>query len=99
MLRDGECLKKKLNIGVGQSAYAYIVCDPLRVLEKDEVHLGFSTTFFDLQMRFQDTIFQGTDVLVARSPAHLPSDIQKVRIPIMLLSTAHRNTDVGCLQT
>ncbi|KAL8781211.1 MAG: hypothetical protein Q9213_006104 [Squamulea squamosa] len=50
-----------------------MVADPLAVLEEDEVHLGFSTPFE------HETILHDLDLLVARLPASLPSDIQKVR--------------------
>jgi len=79
-LRNCERLEKKLSIGVGQSAYAYITCDPLKVLDEGEIHLGFSKTFSDPRSRFQDTMLHGIDVLVARLPALLPCDIQKVCI-------------------
>ena len=51
----------------------------MKVLEEGEVHLGFSKTFFDPQTKFQDTILHNLDVVVARSPALLPSDIQRVK--------------------
>ena len=72
-----EKLRKQLKIKISQSTYAFMVVDFLGVLEPNEVQLSFSSKFgkgsdecFDLD---------GIDVLVARSPAHLPSDIQKVR--------------------
>ena len=99
-LRNCERLEQKLNIGVGQSAYAYITCDPLRVLEEGEVHLGFSKTFFDPKSKFQDTILHGIDVLVARLPALLPSDIQRVCTSTSWpCAPAHRSLGQGCLQT
>ncbi|KAI9878540.1 MAG: hypothetical protein M1830_000594 [Pleopsidium flavum] len=77
--RNCERLEKKLSISVGQSAYAYITCDPLKVLNDGEIHLGFSKTFSDPLSRFQDTMLHGIDVLVARLPALLPSDVQRVK--------------------
>lgn len=47
------------------------------VLEPDEVHLTFSSKFEDGTNELSD--LDGLDVLVGRSPAHLPSDIQKVK--------------------
>ncbi|KAI9765485.1 MAG: hypothetical protein M1840_007311 [Geoglossum simile] len=80
-LAMGYCdrLKKKMHIGVGQSTYAFCLADPLGVLEEGEVHFGFSTTFRDPGSSFEDTMLHGIDVLVARLPAALPSDVQKVR--------------------
>jgi hypothetical protein len=76
-LQKEKCEKtgKDLKIKIPQSTSAYMVVDFLRVLEPDEVHICFSTPSgrdgrYDLD---------GLDVLVARNPAHLPSDIQKVK--------------------
>jgi hypothetical protein len=74
-----EVLKKKLNIVVGLSTYAYIAVDFTGTLEPDEVHLCFSKDFTDEMSRFSQTLLDGTDILVARCPAHYISDIQKVR--------------------
>ena len=70
-----------MNIGIGRSTIAFMIADPLAVLEEGEVHMGFSTIFRDSKSGFSDTMLHNIDVLVARSPAHLPSDIQKV-IPL-----------------
>ena len=67
-----------MKIGVGRSTMALMIADPLGILEVDEVHLGFSSCFHDEKSGFQDTMLHRIDVLVARNPAHLPSDIQKV---------------------
>lgn len=75
--RRCETLSKKLNITVGRSAYFYMVIDFQGILEEDEVHLGFSTAF-QADDDWAKTMVQG-HVLVARSPAHYTSDIQKVR--------------------
>lgn len=69
-----------MNIGLGRSTNAYMIADPLAVLEEGEVHIGFSNVFRDAKSGFNETMLHDTDVLVARLPAHLPSDIQKVRI-------------------
>ncbi|KAL8409884.1 hypothetical protein RB594_008105 [Gaeumannomyces avenae] len=72
-----ETLKEKLNITVGKSAYAYMVVDFGGHLEPDEVHMCFSSKF---QVDgFADTLLDGIELLVARSPAHYISDIQKVK--------------------
>ena len=73
-------LESKMNIGLGQSTYAYMIADPLAILEEDEVHFGFSSVFHDPKSGFDQSMLHNTDVLVARLPAHLPSDVQKVTI-------------------
>ena len=65
-------------IKVGQSTNAYMIADPLAILEENEIHLGFSSVFHDPESGFDQSMLHNIDVLVARSPAHLPSDIQKV---------------------
>ena len=68
-----------MNIGLAESTYAFMIADPLAILEEDEVHIAFSSAFRDHKTGVDQTMLHGIDVLVARSPAHLPSDIQKVR--------------------
>lgn len=75
--RTCEALSKKLNIPIGRSAYLYMTIDFTGILAEDEVHIGFSTAF-TADQDWSNTVVQG-DVLVARSPAHFISDIQKVR--------------------
>ena len=55
-----------------------MIADPLAVLEEDEIHLAFSSDFTDTKSQFSATMLHGIDVLVAREPAYLPSDIQRV---------------------
>ncbi|ETS76137.1 hypothetical protein PFICI_11524 [Pestalotiopsis fici W106-1] len=74
-----EELKRRINIKVGQSMYAYMVIDFEGILAEDEVHVSFSSSFKDELSGFADTHLHGVDVLVARSPAHFASDIQKVK--------------------
>lgn len=80
-LRKEKCeeLQSRLNVKVGRSTYAYMVVDFSGVLEENEIHLGFSSKFTDEQSRFSETFLHGMDVLVARTPAHYPSDIQRVK--------------------
>ncbi|KAI5924993.1 RNA dependent RNA polymerase-domain-containing protein [Camillea tinctor] len=80
-LRKEKCeeLQSRLNVKIGRSTYAYMVVDFLGVLKEDEVHLGFSSKFSDEQSGFCETYLHGMDVLVARTPAHYPSDIQRVK--------------------
>jgi hypothetical protein len=72
-------LKNKMNITVGRSTYAYMAVDFTGTLEPDEVHLGFSANFKDEMSGFNEVLLDGMDILVARSPAHYVSDVQKVR--------------------
>lgn len=67
-----------MNIGLGRSTYAFMIADPLAILEENEVHIGFSNLFRDAKSGWAETMIHDEDVLVARSPALLPSDIQKV---------------------
>ena len=57
-----------------------MIADPLAVLEEGEIHFGFSNMFRDPVSGFNDTMLHDIDLLVARLPAHLPSDIQKVML-------------------
>lgn len=66
-----------MNIGIGKSTYAFMLADPLAVLEENEIHLGFSTSFRDPKDGWEQVLLHDTDVLVARLPAVLSSDIQK----------------------
>ena len=78
-----------MNIGLGRSTYAFMIADPLATLEENEVHVGFSSAFYDDRSGFHDTILNGIDLLVARMPASLPSDIQKVCSPLCLVYEPH----------
>ncbi|CAG9992734.1 unnamed protein product [Clonostachys byssicola] len=71
-------LKKKWNIQVPCSTTALIVVDFEGVLKPNEVHLSFSSNF-EVE-GFSDTLLEERDILVARSPSHFPSDIQKVKV-------------------
>ena len=71
-------LSKKLNIKIGCSAYLFMVVDFLHVLEEGEVHIAFSDRFRADTGDWEGTMVHGVDVLVARSPAHFTSDIQRV---------------------
>ncbi|KAL8832807.1 MAG: hypothetical protein Q9170_004729, partial [Blastenia crenularia] len=66
-------LEDRMNIGIAKSTYAYMVADPLAVLEENEVHIAFRNPFD------QGLMLHDIDLLVARLPASLPSDVQKVR--------------------
>ena len=71
-------LEDRLNIELGKSTYAFMIADPLAILEEDEVHIGFSSMFRDPKSEWSEVMLHNIDVLVARLPALLPSDIQKV---------------------
>ncbi|PNP37791.1 hypothetical protein TGAMA5MH_10276 [Trichoderma gamsii] len=76
--KKADTLKTKMNITIPCSAYVYMAADFSSTLEEGEVHLSFSTKF---QVEgFSDTLLEQMDILVARAPAHLPSDIQRVRV-------------------
>jgi hypothetical protein len=66
-----------MNIAVGKSTYAFMVADPLAILEENEIHLGFSSNFRDPKDGWEQVLLHETDVLVARLPAVLSSDVQK----------------------
>ncbi|EFE32272.1 RNA-directed RNA polymerase, putative [Trichophyton benhamiae CBS 112371] len=63
-----------LKIKIPQSTYVYCIPDPYGVLEEGQIHLDLGDSWED-----GTTDLDGIDVLVARAPAHLPSDIQKCR--------------------
>ena len=64
-------------IKVPLSTIVYCIADPYGVLAEDEVHLRFSMAWEDESSGFNETELDGFDVLVARSPAFLPSDVQR----------------------
>lgn len=78
-------LENRMNIGIGRSTYAFMIADPLAILEEDEIHLGFSNSFRDSKSGFDETMLHNIDALVARLPAHLPSDIQKVTFKLVMI--------------
>ncbi|KAL9101734.1 MAG: hypothetical protein Q9163_003032 [Psora crenata] len=85
-------LENRMNIRVGQSTNAIIIADPLAVLAEDEIHLGFSNSFRDAKSGFNQTMLHNIDVIVARFPAHLPSDVQRVRAVFKPELRAYRDT-------
>lgn len=74
-----EQLKERMHIIVGRSAYMYMVPDFTGTLKEGEVHVCFSGAFEDDVSGYSETLLDGHDVLVSRSPAHFSSDVQKVR--------------------
>lgn len=75
-------LKTKLRIKIPSSTTLLCVADPTHTLKEGEVSLRFSKGILDPKTMRRSTVITG-DVLVARNPAHLPSDIQKVSIPAL----------------
>ncbi|KAI4153096.1 MAG: hypothetical protein L6R39_001666, partial [Caloplaca ligustica] len=65
-----------------------MIADPLAILEEGEVHICFSTPF-DRELMLHDV-----DLLVARLPAVLPSDVQKVRAVFKPALKAYRDVIV-----
>ncbi|KAF5585164.1 qde-1 RNA-dependent RNA polymerase [Fusarium pseudocircinatum] len=70
-------METKLHIRIAKSTLALMTIDFQGVLAPNEVQLCFSPAFDDGQQTLDD--LGGFDVLVGRCPAHLPSDIQKVK--------------------
>jgi hypothetical protein len=70
---------KKLKITVDKSASVYMVPDFDGVLEPDEVYIDISS-FRDESAGLSTVDLFGKEILVTRSPAHLLSDIQKVKV-------------------
>lgn len=75
--RRGDSMRDELHIKISKSTYAYMLVDFQGILQPNEVHLCFSSKFDDGTTELSD--LDSMDVLVGRCPAHLPSDIQKVR--------------------
>lgn len=73
----GDAMKKELKIKMAKSTYAYMLVDFWGVLEENQVHLSFSSKFNDGTDELSD--LDDRDILVGRCPAHLPSDIQRVK--------------------
>lgn len=73
-----------MKIKVGKSTYAFMIADPLACLKENEIHLGFSSTFRDPKDHWEQVLLHETDVLVARLPALLSSDVQKAGLPELI---------------
>ncbi|OJD14269.1 hypothetical protein AJ78_05371 [Emergomyces pasteurianus Ep9510] len=76
LLQDYLDNLKNLKVTVSQTTFAYCIADPFGVLAPEEVHLGFSHEWGHGDV---GTELHDIDVLVARLPAHLATDIQKRR--------------------
>ncbi|KAG0643041.1 RNA dependent RNA polymerase-domain-containing protein [Tuber brumale] len=73
-----EELKEKLHVRIPHSTVLLCVADPTGTLREGEVSLRFSNGFLDPKTLRRSQVITG-DILVARNPAHIPSDIQKVK--------------------
>jgi RNA dependent RNA polymerase len=69
----------KMQIRVPLSAFLFCIADPFGCLEPGEIHVGFSERWNDLEHNFSENELNGVEVLVGRSPALLPSDIQRTK--------------------
>jgi hypothetical protein len=67
----------RLQIRIPCSTYLYCIADPYGILEPNEVHLSFSEVWKDAVSGFKESFVDGRDILVARLPALLPSDVQR----------------------
>lgn len=70
-------LDEKCHLHIPNSAFAYIIPDPLGVLDEGEIFCGFQTPVFDHILQRTITCVTGP-VLVTRNPCILPSDMRKV---------------------
>jgi hypothetical protein len=72
-------IKKKLSVPLARSTNVHIMADWWGVLEPGKVYLDFSSFMNDQTGNYEE-LLAGQEVLVARSPAHFPSDIRKVKV-------------------
>lgn len=72
-----EKMKEKMHICIPLSTNLFCIADPTDTLNEGEVSLQFSRGIEDPRTGRRRDFVEG-DILVARNPAHLPSDIQKV---------------------
>lgn len=75
--RHWDKLKEKMHIEIPQSTSLFCVADPTGTLKEGEVSLHFSQGLIDERTGRPRHTIQG-EILVARNPALLPTDIQKV---------------------
>ncbi|KAH7329479.1 RNA dependent RNA polymerase-domain-containing protein [Stachybotrys elegans] len=72
-----NALDTKINFTIPQSTSLLMLADFSGTLEEGEIYVAFSTDF-EVE-DYTDSRLDDIDVLVARMPAHYPSDIQKAR--------------------
>jgi hypothetical protein len=66
----------KMRIRLPNSTVVFCAPDPCGVLEENEVYLGFSKPVVDPRTGQPELALEDIDVLLARNPAYLASDIQ-----------------------
>lgn len=69
----------KLRIRVEHSTAVFCVPDPLGILAPGEIQLNFSASKIDPWSNVPESFLVAPQILVARNPAHLASDIQLVK--------------------
>jgi len=69
----------RLRIKIPHSSLAFCAVDPIGVLEPGQIHLAFLNPRTHPISGFSENYLDEIDVLVARNPAYLASDIQMVR--------------------
>ncbi|OAL38407.1 hypothetical protein AYO20_02466 [Fonsecaea nubica] len=67
----------KMRIQIPHSTAVFCAPDPLGVLAPGEVYLGSSNPIIHPITEIRETTLEGLELLVARNPAHLASDMQK----------------------
>ena len=82
-----------LHIRVPSSTFVYCIADPTGTLNPGEVSLQFSKGFVDSSIETRLDCVEG-DVIVARNPAHVPTDIQKAHFITPPSLCAYSNTVV-----
>ncbi|KAF8536669.1 RNA dependent RNA polymerase-domain-containing protein [Trichophaea hybrida] len=87
-----------LRIRVPSSTIVFCIADPTGTLEEGEISLQFSKGFLDTTIQTRLDCIEG-EVLVARNPAHLRTDIQKVRAVCPSHSGLRRLKDVVVFST
>ncbi|KIY00772.1 uncharacterized protein Z520_03437 [Fonsecaea multimorphosa CBS 102226] len=70
---------EKMWIQIPHSTAVFCAPDPLGVLAPGEVFLGSSTPITHPVTGLRETTLEGLELLVARNPAHLASDMQRCR--------------------
>ena len=69
----------KMKIRIPHSTVVFCAPDPSGVLAEDEVFLGFSKPIIDPKTGISESALDSMDVLLARNPAYLASDMQRRR--------------------
>lgn len=89
--RRAERLKSELKIRIPQSTYAYMAIDFSGILRPGEVHFMLSAQSQSNIGSSGDEWLDEMEILVARSPAHFASDVQRVRVVYRRELAIHRD--------